>query len=934
MASGRIGQVVRGLSAGADDALSDAQLLERFIVRREQDAFEALLRRHGPLVFGVCRRILHNESDAEDAFQATFLVLARKAATLQRRELLSNWLYGVAYRTALRARSLSARRLAREKEMARPEAVRGEPANDRLDRLDQEVSRLPDQYRMPIVLCELQGKSYKEAARLLGWPEGTLAGRLSRARALLARRLGRGGATLSGAALTAALGRSAEAAVPARLGAMTAQAAVAGGREIAAGLISARVAALVEATMKTFLLDRLRVVLALMRLLALAGAGVLAASRPSAREPRPGEEKAVRQEAPRGGEPAPRTDRHGDPLPQGAVARLGTWRMRHRGPVSCLVLSPEGKQLVSGGSADHLVRIWDAATGRELRHSPAGVGGSTGLAISPDGKQIVSAGDIEGLRVLDAKTGRLLRRIGDQTPRAVAFSPDGMLLASGGFDGFVRLWDSAGKEVRQFKGHTGEVSEVRFALGGKVLASLGHDKTVRLWDSASGRELHRLVVSRDPVYGLAVSPDGKTLATGGLDRTIRLWDVTTGKQTRAWEGSVVSVSSVAFSPDGRTLASGNLNGGLRLWDPATGKLVREVKGLDTSNINSTGQVRFFPDGKTLACVYDCVIRLFDTATLKERWPDIARQQGISSIAFSRDGKSIVTGHGDINYQSVPGVARLWETATSKEIREFSGPTGPVFGIALTPDGKTVIATGWEPGTWLWDAASGKERRRLVNDKGLAWRKLALSPDGKRLVVQNATGMADLWDLERGKLVHQLLSSGVSAQSFSPDGRVLALGVGDNTIGLYDLATGKLQHQITGRPVRVGGFTLTPLPSVHIVAFSPDGRTLASLGASNIVRLWDAKSRKELHWLMGHKDYADSAAFSPDGKMLATGDSNGTVRLWEVATGKERRRFVGHEDRVAALAFSPDGKVLASASLDTTALLWDVTGGATQNEDGK
>src|SRR6266508_4053517 len=133
MPSGRISQVVRGLSAVTDDALSDAQLLERFIVRREQDAFEALLRRHGPLVLGVCRRVLHNEADAEDAFQATFLVLARKAATLQRRELLGNWLYGVAYRTALRARALSARRLAREKQMARPEAVREEPANDLLD---------------------------------------------------------------------------------------------------------------------------------------------------------------------------------------------------------------------------------------------------------------------------------------------------------------------------------------------------------------------------------------------------------------------------------------------------------------------------------------------------------------------------------------------------------------------------------------------------------------------------------------------------------------------------------------------------------------------------------------------------------------------------------------------------------------------------------
>src|SRR5262245_51413161 len=411
MASGRIGQVVRGLSAVADDALSDAQLLERFIVRREQDAFEALLRRHGSLVFGVCRRILHDESDAEDAFQATFLVLARKAATLQRRELLGNWLYGVAYRTALRARSLSARRLAREKEMARLEAVPEEPANDLLDLLDQEVNRLPDKYRTPIVLCELQGKSYKEAACLLGWPEGTLAGRLSRARTLLARRLGRGGANLSGGLLTTVLGRSAEAAVPAQLGETTARAAGAGGRGVVAGLVSARVATLVESTMKTFLLDRLRVVLALMLMLALAGAGVLAASRQAASGPRPADEKVPRPDAARSDSPAPRTDRHGDPLPQGAVARLGTWRMRHRGPVYSLVLSPDGKQRVAAGSADHLVRIWDAATGRELRHIPAGIGGSTGLAISPDGKQIVSAGDIAGLRVLDAKTGRLLRRV-------------------------------------------------------------------------------------------------------------------------------------------------------------------------------------------------------------------------------------------------------------------------------------------------------------------------------------------------------------------------------------------------------------------------------------------------------------------------------------------------------------------------------------------
>src|SRR6266545_4916112 len=176
MPSGRISQVVRGLSAVTDDALSDAQLLERFIVRREQDAFEALLRRHGPMVLGVCRRILHNEADAEDAFQATFLVLVRKAASIRPRGMVGNWLYGVAHSTALKARAMSTKRFAREREAAgrqMPEAAT-ESREGLPELLDQELKALPDKYRAAIVLCDLEGKSLKEAARQLGCPLGTV----------------------------------------------------------------------------------------------------------------------------------------------------------------------------------------------------------------------------------------------------------------------------------------------------------------------------------------------------------------------------------------------------------------------------------------------------------------------------------------------------------------------------------------------------------------------------------------------------------------------------------------------------------------------------------------------------------------------------------------------------------------------------------------
>src|SRR5258708_5590664 len=180
---------------GDGGALTDGQLLDAFAAG-EEGAFEALLKRHGPMVLGVCRRVLRHEADAEDAFQATFLVLFRKAATLRRPEPLSNWLYGVAFRTALNAKSAAAKRRAKEearRQMAVPQPLAGDAWREVQAVLDQELSGLPEYYRVPIVLCDLEGKPRKDAARQLGWPSGTLASRLVRGRVLLAKRLTRHG---------------------------------------------------------------------------------------------------------------------------------------------------------------------------------------------------------------------------------------------------------------------------------------------------------------------------------------------------------------------------------------------------------------------------------------------------------------------------------------------------------------------------------------------------------------------------------------------------------------------------------------------------------------------------------------------------------------------------------------------------------------------
>jgi RNA polymerase sigma factor (sigma-70 family) len=244
---------------------TDAKLLGRFIENRDESAFEALLRRHGPMVWGVCRRILANRQDAEDAFQATFLVLVRKATSVRPREMVGNWLYGVAQQTAVRARALNAKRRGREKQvnpMPDPPADFAPPRHDWQDLLDRELSRLPDKYRAAIVLCDLEGKTRTEAARQLGWPEGSVSGRLARGRAMLAERLAKYGPPLSVAALAAELAKNAaSASPPAAVTASTLQAAsalVVG--QAASGLVSADVVVLVEGVTKAMLLTKLKTV--------------------------------------------------------------------------------------------------------------------------------------------------------------------------------------------------------------------------------------------------------------------------------------------------------------------------------------------------------------------------------------------------------------------------------------------------------------------------------------------------------------------------------------------------------------------------------------------------------------------------------------------------------------------------------------------------
>jgi RNA polymerase sigma factor (sigma-70 family) len=316
-------QTLRGSTLPHEGAgLTDGQLLECYVVSREESAFAALVRRHGPMVWGVCRRVLRSHQDAEDAFQATFLVLVRKAASVVPRELVANWLYGVAHQTALKARATGARRRTREKQvkaMPEPALERQEIWDDLQAVLDQELSRLPDKYRAVIVLCDLQGKTRKEAARHFRLPEGTVATRLATARAMLARRLARYGRAVPGAALAAVLAQNvASAGLPASVASSTIKAAslFAAGQATAAGAVSVRAVALAEGVLKTMLLTKLKIATALLVAVAFLGAAAAAltpreqAAKPAAPPVQEQPAQAVKPPA-----PAPAVNKEAETLP-------------------------------------------------------------------------------------------------------------------------------------------------------------------------------------------------------------------------------------------------------------------------------------------------------------------------------------------------------------------------------------------------------------------------------------------------------------------------------------------------------------------------------------------------------------------------------------------------------------------------------------------
>ena len=591
------------------------------------------------------------------------------------------------------------------------------------------------------------------------------------------------------------------------------------------------------------------------------------------------------------------------------------------GQTSAVAISKDGHYWAAADSCGY-VRVWE--WGQEATQTlhlawQAHVTNIFALAFSPDGRTLASGGWDNTVKLWELKHGTLLWT-GWHTGQVndIAFAPDGHLLASGGDDSLIRLWDTqGGTQMQLFGGQAATVHSLAWSPDGKVLASGHDDGSVWLWEPEMPEPgIHRQLSEHVSwVNGLAFSPDGTQLASTSFDGTVKLWEMESGNCCQTFFGHTDRVTRVAWSPDGGTVASGSWDGTIYLWDIMQGRARASLRAAGDSTMIAS--VAFTPDSRTLLSCSADYLQIWDVERGQCLRTIDCYLDAFISIDWSPDGRFLASGSGGSSKVT------LWEVAPVPSQSAFYGHHDSVQGVAWSPDGRLVASAGTDGCIGLWNPNTGLclEMLRDPDAVDTLFLSVAWSPDGRQLACGSFLRGVQVWDIPaygRRWVGQTPQPTRLHCVAWSPDGTRLAGAGWDGSVYLWDASDGTLLRQMVGH---VWG--------VMSVAWSPDGKWLASAGGGREqgeLMVWEAESGERVRVLAGHPWATFAVAWSPDGKQLVSGGSDGKLCWWDVESGQRIRVREAHQGMVYQLKVGPDSQRLASCGEDGAILLWDIESG--------
>ncbi len=612
--------------------------------------------------------------------------------------------------------------------------------------------------------------------------------------------------------------------------------------------------------------------------------------------------------------------------------KLAVQQGHAQAPVDILV-TPDGKQLVTA-SPDGAVKLWDLATGRMLRTIAERSHQIMCAALSADGKVLaLGSGDCT-VRLIDVAAGTELRKLGtppspDDPPAAfafvVAFSPNGRHVAGGMLDGKLRVWDTAsGREAITVQADPNEVVALTMTPDGRHVVSGGVGGGIRVWELASGKPVRTLSGHTAGVFALVMTADGATLVSGSRDKTVKVWDFAKGELVRSIDGHENEVRSVAVTAKGESIVSASFDKTIRIWD-SEGKELRSLAA------PTEGFPRVVIAGEhVLGVVAGTAVAMWELATGKEVRTFTGGATRLDALAVSLDGKSVAVGGADRR-------VRVWTTAGTASIAGEHAKG--IRAISFAPVGKVVIA-GSEDGTIKsWDVATSKEIRAMVGHKNEV-RAIDLTRDGKILASVGADKTLRFWSVATGKEARaaMALDRMPASVAISPSGRFVAAACGsfeDNAptdgrqfsivdaLKLFDLGTGREKKLDMAESLDASAVAITS-DEKRVVAVTNGGQFYAWDIATGARVGGDAGMGDEPEAPPTGGNGARCVSVSRDGRHAASGGGDG-VTLWEVATGKKRQSMPARE--VRAVAFDPLGAWVASAGADGSVRFWSTKDGA-------